>query len=510
MRRMVLALLFVTGVAYADGVSRPGAASASFDPKAVYKIPRGHGPTEGPADAPITIVDWSDYACAYCNRVQETLDRLDRLYPGQIRWVHRILPLDDENTIAAEAVLAASAQGRFRPMHARMYAMHGHVDRAAVELVAQELGLDMMRFRAELDAGTYRTAIIGDVEDALAVGVNGTPTFFVNGRAVHGSQPLQVFAEVVDEELVRATGARALHPRDLYEALTASGRPVADAPADISNEHADLDPNQAYKIGLGLPNHQLGPDDALVTIVEFSDFQCPFCAKEAPVLAAVHKKYGDQVRIIYRHMAMSFHRYSSIAAEAGVAAAEQGKFWAFHDQAFAHFGHLTRADLEDFAKAAGLDLVAFRAALDDRRYRDAVIAETAAAEALGIDGTPTMFLNGQPVSGARDEASLEKLVDAMLVHAKDAVAHGVNRHDLYALVMAVAEGDDRADPSTIPDPSASTGGHLEMRSDDRARAVSAACRRHDGTRASKLAGTLKDDAKKRAAAVCSGEGIDLP
>ena len=510
MRRVALALLFVTGIAHADVASQPSAPSASFDPKVVYKIPRGHGPTEGPADAPITIVDWSDYACAYCNRVQETLDRLDRLYPGQIRWVHRVLPLDDENTIAAEAALAAAAQGRFRPMHARMYAVRGHVDRAAVEMIAQELGLDMIRFRADLDTGTYRKAIANDVEDALAVGVNGTPTFFVNGRAVHGSQPLQVFAEVVDEELVRATGARAQHPPDLYEALIGSGRAGADAPSDSNNEHADLDPNQAYKVGLGLPGHQLGPDDALVTIVEFSDFQCPFCAKEAPVLASIHKKYGDQVRIIYRDMAMSFHRYSSIAAEAGVAAAEQGKFWAFHDQAFSHFGHLTRSDLEDFAKAAGLDLVAFRAALDDRRYRDAVIAETSAAEALGVDGTPTMFLNGQPVSGARDEAGLERMVDAMLLHAKDAVAHGVNRRDLYALMMAVAEGDERADPSTIPDASVSTGGHFEMRSEDRARAVGAACRRHDGTRATKLSGMLAGDAKKRAAAVCSGEGIDLP
>ena len=504
---IALVLLLVAGIAHADVVSQASASTASFDPKAIYKVPRGHGPTEGRIEAPITIVDWSDYACGYCNRVQETLDRLDRLYPGQIRWVHRILPLDEDNTIAAEAALAAAAQGRFRPMHARLYSVHGKVDRAEVEMFAQELGLDMVRFRAELDAGTYRKAIATDVEDALAIGVNGTPMFFINGRAVHGSQPLQVFAEIVDEELVRAKGVQAPDP---YEALVASGRPAADAAPDSNNDHADLDPNHAYKIGLGLPGHQLGPDDALVTIVEFSDFQCPFCAKQAPVLAAIHKKYGDQVRIIYRHMAMTFHRNSSIAAEAGVAAAEQGKFWAFHDQAFGHFGHLTRADLESFAKAAGLDVVTFRAALDDRRYRDAVIAETAAAEALGIDGTPTTFLNGQPVSGARDEASFTRMVDAVLQHAQDAVAHGVNRHDLYGMVMTLAEGDDRADPSSVPDPTAALGGHLEMRSEDRARSVTAACRRHDPQRAGKLSGALAGDAKKRAAAVCSGEGIDLP
>jgi protein-disulfide isomerase len=510
MRRAVLALVLVTGVAHANGVSQTSAAKASFDPDTVYKIPRGAAPSEGRADAPVTIVDWSDYACGYCNRVQDTLDRLDRLYPGQIRWVHRILPLDDDNTIAAEAALAAAAQGRFRAMHARLYGVRGHIDRAGVELIAQELGLDMVRFRGDLDTGVYRKAIASDVADAAQLGVTGTPTFFVNGRPVHGNQPLKVFADIVDQELVRATGVRAQHPADLYAALVANGKPTADAPADANNTNPELDPNTAYRVGLGLPGHQLGSDDALVTIVEFSDFQCPYCAKEAPVLEKIHQKYPTQVRIIYRHMAMSFHRSSSIAAEAAVAAAEQGKFWAFHDQVFSHFGHLTRADLEGFAQAAGVDLVKFRAALDDRRYHDAVIAETAAAEALGVDGTPTMFVNGQPVSGARDEAGLEHIVQAMLDHAQAAVSRGLSARDLYATVMSMAVGEERADPASVPDASASVGGHLEMRAEDRARSVTAACRRRDRGKAEKLAGALEGDPKQRAAAVCSGEGIDLP
>jgi len=508
MRRVVLAVLIVTGVAHADVASQPPRANASFDPKTVYKIPRGAAPVSGPADAPITIVDWSDYACGYCNRVQDTLDRLDRLYPGLIRWVHRALPLDDDNTVALEAALAANAQGRFRPMHAKLYALRGHVDRADVELVARELGLDMLKLRAELDAGTYKPAIAADVDAARQLGVSGTPTFFINGRPVHGSQPLKVFAEMVDEELARARAVAATHPKgDLYDALVADGRLAADAPADTMNENAELDPSTAYRVGLGLPGHQLGPDDALVTVVEWSDFQCPYCAREAPVLAHVRKKYGDQVRIVYRHMAMTFHRSAALAAEAAVAAAEQGKFWAYHDQLFEHFGHLTRADLEDFAKAAGLDLVPFRAALDDRRYHDAVIAEGAAAEALGVDGTPTMFVNGQPLVGSRDDATIDKIIDAHLDHVKAALAHGLPKTDVYPMVMSGALGDDRADPSSIPD---GTVGHIEMHAEDRGRAVAAACRRRDGVRATKLAGSLSGDAKQRAAAVCTGEGIDLP
>ncbi len=154
--RWVAALLLVSSAAYAD--------PASFYPATVYKVPRGTGdPTEGPAAAPVTIVEWSDYACGYCNRVQDTLDRLARVYPGQLRWVHRTLPLDDDNTIAAEAALAAAAQGKFAPMHARLFGVRGRVDRPAVELIAREVGLDMIRFRGDLDAGTYRNVVVADV-----------------------------------------------------------------------------------------------------------------------------------------------------------------------------------------------------------------------------------------------------------------------------------------------------------------------------------------------------------
>jgi protein-disulfide isomerase len=507
MRVIVLALGLVTAVAHADTVTQQAPANASFDPDAVYNVPRGDAPSEGPSEAPITIVDWSDYACGYCNRVQDTLDRLDRLYPGQIRWVHRELPADEDNPVAAEAARAAAAQGRFRPMHDRLFALHGRVDRAGVELIARVLGLDMIRFRGDLDAGTYRAAIGRDVADALHLGITGTPTLFVNGRVVHGNQPLKVFAEVVDQELARAAAANAKHPLDLYTALVETGKPTADAPADVTNPAVPLDPNRAYRVGLGLPGHQLGPDDALVTIVEWSDFQCPFCAKAAPVLAHVRQKYGNDVRIVYRHMAMLFHPSSAIAAEAGVAAAEQGKFWAFHDQVFDHFGHLTRADLESYAKAAGLDLVAFRAALDSRRYHDAVVAETAAAEAFGVDGTPTLFINGQPIAGLRDEATMDRIIDAHLQQARAAIARGLLKTDLYPVLMGAASGDDRADPSAVPNVSAI--GHLVLRADDESRSVAAACRRHDGARAAKLVGTLSGDPKRRAEAVCTGEGIDL-
>ncbi len=473
-----------------------------FDPAAIYKVPRGASPADGPAAAPITIVGWSDYACGHCYRVQATLAALDRLYPGQIRWVHRTLPLDDDNTTTAEAALAAAAQGRFLPMNDRLYAVAGRVDRAAVELIARELGLDMVRFRADLDTRTYRAQIAADTADARGLGVTGTPTFFVNGRPVHGNQPLRVFAEVVDEELARAHAA----PSRDYDALVASGRVVADALPAPSAPSFELDVNETYRVGLGLPGHQLGPDSAPVTLIAWSDFQCQFCAKTAPVLAHVRQKYGDDVRIVFRHLAMSFHRNAGLAAEAGVAAAEQGKFWAFHDQVFSHFGALTRADLDGFAKAAGLDLERFTRDLDERRYHDAVIVEGADALALGVDGTPTMFINGKVVIGARDAAALDAIIDLQLDRARGAVKAGLAAVDIYAVVMSDAKGVERADPSRVPD---ATAARVALRADDRSRAVTAACRRRDAARAMQLAAGFTGEARQRAAAVCAAVGIDL-
>ena len=495
-RAAVLSLATLALLAGAVRADRP-----NFDPAAIYKVPIGSAPVHGAPDAPVTIVAFSDYACGYCNRVQDTLEHLARLYPGQLRWVHRTYPLDDDDTLGPEAALAAGAQGRFLPMNDRLYALGGHGDRVAVELVARELGLDMIRFRADLDSHAYRAAIDADVADARTLGIRGTPTFFINGRPVHGNQPLQVFADVVDQELARA----AQHPGG-YDALVAGGKSSADAPDDTTSERHKLDRLTLYRMGLGLPGHQVGPDDALVTIVVWSDFQCPYCAKQAPVLAHLRDKYRDDVRIIYRHMAMEFHRSAALAAEAGVAAAEQGKFWAFHDQVFGDFGHLGRADLERFAEAAGLDMAKFRAALDERRYHDAVLAETASAEALGVDGTPTTFFNGAPIGGARDAATLERVVEAHLARARELVAKGIPRGDLYAVLMSSAAGDDRADPSRVP--SAATI-HLELRSDARERAVIAACRMRDAARANRLAVALVGSAQHRAAQSCAGSGIDL-
>lgn len=478
----------------------PATAEFNFDPEAVYRVPLGNAPITGPVDAPITIVAWSDFACGYCYRAQFTLEAVERMFPRQLRWVHRTLPLDDDFTLPAEAMLAAAAQGRLIPMSERLYAAGGRVDRPAVEQIARELGLDLVRFRGELDSRAHRPQIEADVRDAVALGVSGTPTYFINGRAVHGNQPLKVFVEVIEQELVRA----AKTPGG-YSALVAGGASAANLAAKPVLA-TKLDDHAIYRVGLGLPGHQLGPDSAPVTVVVWGDFECPYCAKFAGTLRELRTKYRDDLRIVFRHLAMRGHRGASLAAEAAIAAANQGKFWEFHDRLFDRRGSITRADLEQFTRDLGLDLERMRAVLDDRRFRELVASEGAAAEALGVDGTPTMFIDGQPVEGMRDLATMSTLIDDHLARARSALTKGVSARDLYALAIAAATGAEWADPTRVPQVGAV---HITLREDDRVRAVAAACRRNDAVRARDVAAPLSPVGRERAASVCVAFGIDL-
>ncbi|HEY4179334.1 MAG TPA: thioredoxin domain-containing protein [Kofleriaceae bacterium] len=496
---IALGLAILVGTATLSGVAH--ADKMGFDPAAIYKVPLGDSPTFGPADAPVTIVVFSDHACGFCFRVQQTLSELSEMYPHQLRWVHRTLPLDEDVTLTAEATLAAAAQGAFKPMSDRLYALAGRVDREAVELIGRDLGLDMLRFRADLDAKTYRAQVLADGQDAAKLGVAGTPTFFVNGRPVHGNQPLKLFADVIDQEL-----ARAKDTPGGYAALVASGKPVADVPGGTEHPAFELDTHELYRVGLGLPGHQLGPDNAPVTIVEWSDFQCPFCQRNAPVLAAIHEKYGDDVRIVFRYLPMSFHRHASLAAEAAIAASVQGKFWPYHDQLFAQFPAIQRADLEAAAEKVGLDMKKFKAALDDRRYRALVVAESASGLALGVDGTPTMFVNGQAIVGARELSELDTIVTAHLERARAAIKAGVPATDIYAVLMSDAEGVERADPARVPNVSVV---NVAPRAHERAQMVEAACREHDAVRAKATAAGLAANLRAAASATCAAAGIDL-
>lgn len=157
-----------------------------------------------------------------------------------------------------------------------------------------------------------------------------------------------------------------------------------------------------------------GPADAKVTIVEFSDFQCPFCTRAANAAHQIKEKYGDRVRFVFRQFPLDFHQNAHVAAEASLAAHAQGKFWELHDKMFADQSKLDRASLEQVAKDIGLDVAKFKKALDEKTFAGAVDADVKLGQGVSVDGTPTMFLNGKRVLDATSFESLSQQIDAAL------------------------------------------------------------------------------------------------
>jgi protein-disulfide isomerase len=173
------------------------------------------------------------------------------------------------------------------------------------------------------------------------------------------------------------------------------------------------DPNRVHTVRTaGAPTK--GPDNAPVTIVEFSEFQCPFCAKVLPTLKQVEDTYQGNVRIVWKHLPLSIHKDAVAAALAAEAARKQDKFWEYHDRLFADQQRLGVDDLKQHAKVLQLDLKRFEADLlnvDEKKRIDADVAEAAT---LGITGTPGIFINGRFIAGAQPFETFAKIIDEEL------------------------------------------------------------------------------------------------
>ena len=157
-----------------------------------------------------------------------------------------------------------------------------------------------------------------------------------------------------------------------------------------------------------------GPKNAPITVVLFSDFQCPFCGRVEPAISELEKAYPGKVRVAWKNFPLSFHNNAKPAAESALAANEQGKFWQMHEILFKNQQALTAADLEKYAKDIGLDMGRFKAAMDSHKFAAQVEADTKQGSSLGVEGTPAAFVNGQLISGAQPVDAFKKIVDAEL------------------------------------------------------------------------------------------------
>jgi len=230
-------------------------------------------------------------------------------------------------------------------------------------------------------------------------------------------------------------------------AAMATERPPAAAPPDKAQAKAKAkapakrppgpDPKATYKVSA--EGAAKGGTAPLVTIVEWSDFQCGFCKRATDTMDALVEQYGDDVRVVYKHNPIGRHGRAFPAAVAAEAARRQGKFWEMHDKLFANSRELTDDNFKAWAAELSLDVDQFERDRNDPALTELVKKQAQEIHALGAMGTPAFFVNGRYVRGAQPLDNFKKLVDEELKEARALVSSGTARDGVYAAVMKTAK-----------------------------------------------------------------------
>jgi protein-disulfide isomerase len=201
------------------------------------------------------------------------------------------------------------------------------------------------------------------------------------------------------------------------------------------------DPAAVYHVTVG-DSHVKGPVDALVTIVMWTDYQCPYCARVQATLSQLEEAYGRDVRFVHKHNPLGFHPQAMPAAIAAEAAGRQGKFWPMNGLLFEHQKELSPEQYRRLAKKLRLKLRRFDEDLEDPKLRERVVAEQTQGMMLGARGTPAFFVNGRFLSGAQPFENFKKLIDEELAKARALIDRGVPRMQVYE--VTIAEGKTKA------------------------------------------------------------------
>jgi protein-disulfide isomerase len=400
---------------------------------------RGDEPQLGPDDALVTIIEFADYQCPYCVKAAEPLEEVLEEFPTDVRLIykHYPLPFHKKAEPAAIAAWAAHQQGKFWEFHRFLFRTAGDVGGVPDE--AARLGLDVDKFRTDLSSQEGSKSVDDDMKAGSLVGVRGTPAFVVNGHLYKGTRTFSQWKQIVEAEMDAAKAqVSAGTPRaGVYDKLMEGALEKVVAPAEA--REGEPDPAVAYQVPTGADRPTLGPADALVTVVVFSDFQCPYCARLAPTTHEIADKYG--VRVVFRQMPLAMHPQAAPAAKASLAAHRQGKFWEMHDALFADQTGIKSGPDDNFhayAQQIGLDLLRFDADMADPTL-DQVIAEDAAlARRLGVRGTPASFVNGRFVRGAADAATLGAMIAETKASAQALVNSGTPPAQVYDALMGQA------------------------------------------------------------------------
>jgi protein-disulfide isomerase len=424
------------------------------DPETAAKAAKIALPAKGSKTPKVEIIEVSDFQCPYCRRVNPTMKKLLATYGKdvRVRFLHQPLPFHREAKKAAVASAAAGMQGKFWPYHDKLFANQralkpSQLEQYAKELAASDSAFSFAKWKTDFNNPVMDAFVDRNQATAIAVRATGTPMFFVNGKTLRGAQPYPKFEAIVKAEIAAAgkrSGQRWITARTktnnaalasyVYEGKNPPAAPARRAKSNKRKPREDL---ATYKVSIDLKKDAIKGNKrtALVTLVEFSEFQCPFCSKVNPRISQVMKEYGQKVRVIFKHNPLSFHKDAFPAAEASLCAKDQGKFWDYHDKLFSNQRQLKAEHLDKYATDLKLDMDKFKTCMSSHKHKAQIKADQSLAGKVTARGTPNIFINGRKLTGARPYADFKKIIDEKLIQAEGLIKKGIPAAQVYNEVI---------------------------------------------------------------------------
>jgi protein-disulfide isomerase len=450
------------GVEIGAEVASKGGGSA--ESHASSPVPIGDDdPVWGKADAPVTIVEISDFECPFCSRVEPTISRIKQEY-GQdkirVVWKNNPLPFHKSARPAADAAVTVQALGGdFWKFHDLAFANQKDLTPENLQKWAVASGVDGAKFKEAFDSKKFAPKVDKDLAVSRQLGARGTPAFRINGKTLSGAQPYEKFKEIIDEQLAAADalaktgvsrGKVSLELTKKNYTATPEAQQQPDKPQAPPPEDTTI-----WKVPIAENDPVRGPNDALVTIVEFSDFQCPFCSRVEPTLTKLVEEYPADVRIVWKDNPLPFHQNAKPAAELARFAFEKGGnkgFWAAHEALFEGQKNLDESGLQEIAKKLGLNWEQANKAIKDEKFQEKIDESTDLAMDFEARGTPHFFINGRRLSGAQPYEKFKEVVDAQLVLAKSLTGKGVARDKVFRELMKTAKSPQEPEKKDVPAP----------------------------------------------------------
>ncbi len=430
-------------------------AQAQEDPNAVYRVPVAGKPMKGPADALVTVVLFSNFQTPFGKTADAAVTKLLARHPQDVRvfWYDNPLPGQIQANLAAQACRevyeqkGAEAFWRYKAalMKSRRDLIRGQT-KARLEQEAAKLGLDMDRFRNALASRRHASFIDSERNLAMDLGALGMVTFFVNGRKLRGPPSYKALDKLVTQELHRArkivSGGK-VSRSDYYASIISKGHRAVQFLShrrQATVRRRVLAGDVVFRMpARGKP--WKGAKSAMVTLVVSSDFLCPFSRRMATVLDALLSAYPDKIRIVWHNNPLPMHRYAEIAAEAAWEVFRQKgnpAFWKYHDLLFANQRRLLQDGpvyLEEAAAQVAVNIPKFRRALERRTHRRDMERQRRLAVRLGAVSTPTLFINGRALVGARPLTELKRRIDEEVDRVQKVLPKAGGLNHLYDYLM---------------------------------------------------------------------------